>query len=286
MAHDDRDRNFEKALARQLRSSSSSGVEANALARAPLEPCPDPEILAAYHDQSLSPEELNSWKQHVVACSHCQFVLVQLAATENIALDASSAQDPLLVSKPAVSRKQRDYDSRFLNGVRRPPSWRWVLLIPAGAIAASLVAWISLRRSIPLPVSPSSTVQVAENQPAPQPPSSPSAALASSRESAKRGKDQAVGGIAGAVSPNRDQPASQSPDQTQVTQHAANQRAANAPHGPSVNLQKQQQQQEVSRLAVGAAAAPVQNQLDKKAASGAATTASAQDALTEPASPA
>ena len=73
MASDDRDRNFEKALARHLRSSASSSPDANALAGVPADPraelCPDPEILAAYHDGSLSLEERNLWKQHVLAAT-------------------------------------------------------------------------------------------------------------------------------------------------------------------------------------------------------------------------
>src|SRR5580704_14997060 len=82
MVPDDRDRNFEKALARHLRSSASSSPDANALAggasERPVELCPDPEILAAYHDGSLSFEERNLWKQHVVSCDRCQLVLAHL----------------------------------------------------------------------------------------------------------------------------------------------------------------------------------------------------------------
>src|SRR5580693_6047590 len=86
MASDDRDRTFEKALARQLRSSASA--DAKAFAGAPADPsgefCPDPETLAAYHEGSLSPEERNLWKQHVVSCDHCQLVLAHLATPLDI----------------------------------------------------------------------------------------------------------------------------------------------------------------------------------------------------------
>ena len=62
MAPDDRDRTFEKALARHLRSAASSGTDGNAPGGTPVERsidalvelCPDAEILAAYHDGSLS----------------------------------------------------------------------------------------------------------------------------------------------------------------------------------------------------------------------------------------
>ena len=206
MAHDDRDRNFEKALAHQLRYIAPSVPEAGLPADASLQLCPDPEILAAYHEQSLSSDELSFWKPHVVTCSHCQFVLAQLTATDNIALEVAPAKDPLLLSEPAPSSKERPRDSRFVNRERRPPSWRWVLLLPAGAIAASLVAWVSLRNSIPPPVSTAPSVQTAENQPAPPLPSQPKPALVapSDRNEKVQSVSPTAGAVGGAISPNRD----------------------------------------------------------------------------------
>ena len=282
MAHDDRDLNFEKALARHLRSSAASGVEANALAGSPLETCPDPEILAAYHEQSLSFADLSIWKEHVVACDRCHYVLVQLAETEKITLQASTPEDALLVEERTLFPKKRDHNSGFVNGVRRPPSWRWVLLIPAGAMAASLVAWVSLRNSVPVSIPPSSSVQTAENQPAPPVPASSKPALAGPSENAINEKEQATGSIAGAVSRNRDSAATQLHEQAQLTQQVPNQRVANTPHGPSVSLQKQQQQQ-VSQIVAGAPVAPIQNELEPKATPGA--THGGGEALAQPAAP-
>ncbi|MGB2671030.1 MAG: hypothetical protein WA621_11405 [Candidatus Acidiferrum sp.] len=290
MALDDRDRIFEKALARHLRSSAPSGVEANAPAGAPLESCPDPEILAAYHERSLSSGELNLWEEHVVACGHCQFVLAQLVATDNIALDASPAQNESLISELAFARKQhpaaspatdsrsidsrpvnsRPIDSRPVEGERRrPPSWRWVLLIPAGAIAASLVAWVSLRTPKPLSVSPSSPVQVAENQPAPSLESPSKPALIAPSE--PKEKDQPVapssGAIGAIVAPNRDAAAKAPQNGLQLSQQTPNQFAAIPAHGPSVNQQKQQQQQ-YSRREAGSAGAAVRKKLEEQAPAG------------------
>ncbi|MGC0772234.1 MAG: hypothetical protein WB543_04815 [Candidatus Acidiferrum sp.] len=284
MAHDDRDRNFEKALARQLRSPYS-GVDSNALAGAPLDSCPDPEILAAYHEQALSSGELSLWKEHVVACSRCQFVLAQLAATEKITLDASPAQDPLLIRERASSRKERSLDSRSSNGERRSPSWRWVLLIPAGAIAAGLVAFISLREPKPLPVSSSSPVEVAENRPAS--PVSPEAKPAVVAPSGPKEKEQAAAAppaaTGGAISPARDTQAKEPQKDVQLTQRASNQLAA-ASHGPALSLQKQQQQQqEFSRIVVGAAAGSDQKKLDAHGAP--AVAGKAREALAQPAAP-
>src|SRR5262245_11535650 len=70
---EDRDELFAKALARHLRADGSG------------EPmCLDPETLAAYHERTLSPEELASAKSHIVSCARCQQVLVHLEATEEL----------------------------------------------------------------------------------------------------------------------------------------------------------------------------------------------------------
>ncbi len=245
MAHDDRDRNFEKALAHRLRYIAPSVPEAGLPADTSLQLCPDPEILAAYHEQSLSSDELSFWKPHVVTCSHCQFVLAQLTATDNIALEVAPAKDPLLLSEPAPSSKVRPRDSRFVNGERRPPSWRWVLLLPAGAIAASLVAWVSLRNSIPPPVSTAPSVQTAENQPAPPLSSQPKPALVapSDRNEKVQSVSPTAGAVGGAISPNRDATANQSQNDLQLSQEAPNQLTALPHHGTSVGIQQQQRQQ-------------------------------------------
>jgi len=258
MALEDRDRNFEKALARQLRSSASSGVEANASAGAPLEACPDPEILAGYHEQSLSHEELSQWKNHVVCCNNCQFVLAQLVATDKLSLDAAPAKDSPLVTVPASSSRQPSRDAQPVDGARRPPSWRWVLLIPAGAIAAGLVAYISLQPPKSSGPSPVSSVEVAENRQSPAI-SPPAHASPSPRTEAKveaKEKDQSAArsasAIAGAPSTIRDKSLQSLQDRDQLTQQSLDRRSANASNGPSISLQKQQQQQLASRVALGA----------------------------------
>jgi hypothetical protein len=264
MAHDDRDRNFEKALARHLRFSAPSSVEADAIAGASLHSCPDPEILAAYHEQSLSPDELGFWKQHVVACKYCQFVLAQLAATENLALNPAPTKEPFLVGAPATS-KERSRDTGFVKGERRPPSWRWVLLIPAGAIAASLVAWVSLRNGAPAPASPAPAVQTAENQPAPPLPSQPKPAIVvpSDQKEKVQSASPSAGAIGGLVSSNRDTTANAPHNDLQRSQQSQNQLTAIPSHGPSVNLQKQQQQQLASRVSAGSAGAAPRKKLEQ-----------------------
>jgi len=91
MAADERDRRFDKALARHLRSAAPAGEPA----RLPAFPasqggaCTDSETLAAYHERSLLSEQLNSLKEHIVACAHCQALLAQLEATDGISLQAA-----------------------------------------------------------------------------------------------------------------------------------------------------------------------------------------------------
>src|SRR5713226_3095811 len=88
MGSDERDRRFDKALSRHLRASQ--GAADAALQRGS---CPDTETLAAYHERSLLPEELNSWKEHIVGCANCQNILAQLEATDEISLPAAEREE-------------------------------------------------------------------------------------------------------------------------------------------------------------------------------------------------
>ncbi|HXY24280.1 MAG TPA: hypothetical protein VEI73_06490, partial [Candidatus Acidoferrum sp.] len=90
MAPEDRDRMFEKALSRHLRSVAGSPTAADfsSVPSSPSSSCLDPEMLAAYHERSLLPEEMNSAKEHIVGCAHCQAILAQLELTDSIPLAA------------------------------------------------------------------------------------------------------------------------------------------------------------------------------------------------------
>ena len=104
MAPDERDRRFDKALARHLRSAAPSG-EAGALPVVPASEsgaCPDSETLAAYHERSLLPEEMNSWKEHIVGCANCQTIFAHLEATDEIPLPAAEQERVLAQAEPAL----------------------------------------------------------------------------------------------------------------------------------------------------------------------------------------
>jgi len=168
MPAEDRDRLFEKALARHLRG----GVGDDSA-------CPDAETLAAYHDGSLSAEEMSAARKHFAWCARCQEILAQLAATQSVS--ESRNQEDQLVAVGAVARAKNAEVSREAStpavATRSPketeskvthfPSkkkWlqRWAA--PAGAIAAGLLLYLSFRdlRSPARRAEPYS--QIAENR--------------------------------------------------------------------------------------------------------------------------
>ena len=75
MAPEDRDRTFEKALASHLRSGATQPG------------CLDAELLAAYHERLLAPEQMMSCKQHIASCTRCQEILAQLEATDDLLIE-------------------------------------------------------------------------------------------------------------------------------------------------------------------------------------------------------
>jgi hypothetical protein len=185
MALDDRERNFEDALARHVQANRSAKASADTPASEPLDNCPDAEILAAYHERLLDAEQMILCKGHMASCPRCQQVLAQLEATEEMGLEihreevaprsaagmpqtqqvhASRASAPLgasaAVAKPSIGMP------------RRRSHLRW--LVPAGALAAGLLVWIAIRDR----TAPQTQFELAKNQsqPAPQPsPRTPSA---------------------------------------------------------------------------------------------------------------
>jgi Photosynthesis system II assembly factor YCF48 len=186
MGSEDRDRKFEKALAKQLRSSAAEDSFARNAA------CPDAEILAAYHERSLSLEELNSWKSHIAGCARCQEILSQLELTDAIPVDAETAElekqslvsagrldayaanQELFMSSAAPAKVRataRVAESKRAQVTtlqpRRTP-WRWIA--PAGAIAAGLLVWVTLHEKSKLTPTQPREVQVARNREPAAPP--------------------------------------------------------------------------------------------------------------------
>jgi hypothetical protein len=189
MAREDRERNFEKALARNLRSEHPANAATHA--------CPDAELLAAYHERSLSLEEAISWKEHIAGCSQCQQLLAHLEATDEISLDANreeykghevpvaSQSDPTVLTPVSVLPSAPAPASTFVGSktperrrmLRRPANWRW--LAPAGAIAAGLILWVAFHENS------SDRFEMAKNQPVVAVPSPPPVSRSRQSESAE-----------------------------------------------------------------------------------------------------
>jgi Photosynthesis system II assembly factor YCF48 len=186
MAPDERDRRFDQALARHLRSS-----------------CPDSETLAAYHERSLLPEEWHSWKEHIAGCANCQNILAQLVATDEISLPAAEREEvaakrsePVIAARnvetfpaaPAPGQSQRAAGAAPPQKSRRAlllRGARWQWLAPAGAIAAGLLVWIALHENQPLAPASLKQVQVATSQAPPLPTPSVSTVVPEVSPSAK-----------------------------------------------------------------------------------------------------
>jgi hypothetical protein len=152
----------------------------------------------------LLPEELNSWKEHIVGCALCQSILAQLEATDEISLQAAEQEEILAVkeSEPvmaarnlesfpetaAASQSQRAAEAAPPKKSRRAlllRGARWQWLAPAGAIAAGLLVWIALHENQPLPLPSLNQVQVATKQAPPPPAPSFSAAVPAASPSPK-----------------------------------------------------------------------------------------------------
>ena len=138
--------------------------------------CPESDVLAAYHERSLLPEEMTSWKEHIVGCARCQAVLAELEATDAIPLRASEeasekeevllpkSAEPAAVSpegaKPTPTKfPQKSRITEISRGVR----WQW--LAPAGALAAGLLVWVAWHENQPRPWKTPTEVKTAKQEP-------------------------------------------------------------------------------------------------------------------------
>src|ERR1700740_410341 len=113
--------------------------------------CPQSGTLAAYHERSLLPEEMNSWKEHIVGCARCQAILAKLEATDSIPLQVSEKEEGIMIAAPAVpaavagqagkGETTKIQEKSRVTPISRVVRWQW--LAPAGAIAAGLLVWVA-----------------------------------------------------------------------------------------------------------------------------------------------
>jgi hypothetical protein len=142
---DDRDQQFERALARLLRDASPASH-------------PDADILSAYHDGTLPPEQVAALREHIAGCVPCQEVLTLVAQSESVPFhEWQNDNVPVLAaaakSAPAEQASLREVAparasseiSAKIPAIRQRANWRW--LVPVGALAAGLIAWVGVREA-------------------------------------------------------------------------------------------------------------------------------------------
>jgi hypothetical protein len=173
MPSDDRDQQLDRALARHLRSASPDAA------------CPDAEILAAYHQRSLSLEEMAHWKTHIASCSRCQETLALLEQTDSVAAnDWEKHEVPGALPGIEGIEKEENVPAKFAAGAASVPvavpsvakaavkmrrHVPWSIVVPAGALAAGLLVWVAVHESPQFSKEEKAGVQVADNREATPP---------------------------------------------------------------------------------------------------------------------
>jgi hypothetical protein len=148
-----RERRREEAIARRMAEALDR------LAGRDAGECPEPELIAAYHERGLEPRETARWESHFAACSRCRKVLDVLAATANTPL----------------AEKEVTHLGKLVAAAQAPPApetaaspqthrwdWRVRWLAPALGVAAVLAVWFSMRAPWRAPQHSSSETLVAQ----------------------------------------------------------------------------------------------------------------------------
>jgi hypothetical protein len=106
--------------------------------------CPDAEIIAAYAEQSLPPDESSQWEGHFARCARCRTILRVLTTSADTPLaEKEVARLGQLVSpvRPPVEIREKSSER-----VRpRLLDWRTRWLAPALGMAAVLAVWFAMR---------------------------------------------------------------------------------------------------------------------------------------------
>lgn len=187
MPTDDREQQFERALARHLRNAS------------PDSNCPEAETLAAYHERTLSPDETARWKEHIAGCMRCQEALALVEQSEDVHAEewqdenvpvaglAGLAQPAAMRAAPELARQGPGFSSAkavepaAIQKARARLRWRWA--VPIGALAAGAIVWVGVREVQVQHRNAAETVQMAKNEQASAQLAPPASAL---RESPKK----------------------------------------------------------------------------------------------------
>jgi hypothetical protein len=106
--------------------------------------CPDAELIAAYHERSLDPDEIAGCETHFAACARCRKILAVLAASDDTPLAAKEVArlGELLA---ATGSPQQTVVPITKPGRPRRFDWRARWLAPALGVAAVLAVWFAMR---------------------------------------------------------------------------------------------------------------------------------------------
>lgn len=147
MSEESSNRRREEALARRL----GQALDEQASPRGP-EPCPDAELIAAYHERELGPEETAACEMHFAACSRCRKILQVLAASDGTPLAekevARLGELVAAVQVPRIAAAQMPREAPPQGTtiiLAKPPDWRVRWLAPAVGVAAVLAVWFAIR---------------------------------------------------------------------------------------------------------------------------------------------
>src|SRR5271155_4794930 len=79
---DETSRTPDKHLDAMIRTTLASGLDASGAS------CPDPDLLAAFTENALAPDERATWNAHIAGCAICQRQLAALARAGAIGASA------------------------------------------------------------------------------------------------------------------------------------------------------------------------------------------------------
>jgi hypothetical protein len=175
-----RDRRREETLARRV------GDALDQLAHRDADECPDAELIAAYHEKSLQPDEIARCENHFAICGRCRKILAVLAAAVEAPL---SEQEVAHLGKlVAAARASAQTSPPRSEPIRL--RWRMRWLAPALGVAAVLALWFAMRppwRTVDKAPSDTLIAQAPKREP---PPSMETRAVEQSSEATPKQKSE------------------------------------------------------------------------------------------------
>ncbi len=142
--------------------------------------CPDPELLAAYADHSLTADETHECEAHFAACPKCQKLLALLAVS---ASETPAQQQGELRDKSLVPSSSLEVAPRTGQSPAKQSHWVKHWLVPVLGAAAVLTLWLVLRPALTPPTQTSEVARTAA--PTAPSPNSPAASAPPQNEIAQ-----------------------------------------------------------------------------------------------------